>query len=510
MHDKKTQGQAYHRLTQTLERAAAYRMALALVEWDNETLAPKEAGPYTARMEGALSAAYQEVMTGEEIRGLLEACGQEGGQDEVGQAVVREAKEEMEMLACIPPDEYRSYQELVSESTRIWANAKRNRDFGAFAPTLQKIINYQKKFAGYRAKNGQKLYDVMLDVYEKGFDMEKLDEFFGLVKQELVPLFRQVMDSPVDIEDGFLRGDYPEDKQRELAEFIARYVGFDFGRGVLSLSEHPFTTNLHNHDVRMTTHFSDRVDSSLFSVIHESGHALYEMNIGDDLTQTLVGQGASMGMHESQSRFFENILGRSEAFWVPIYKRLQEFFPGQLGDISREQFVRAVNKVQPKPIRTEADELTYSLHVLVRYELEKELVEGGLDVGELPRAWADKYQEYLGIRPRDDAEGVLQDIHWAQGSFGYFPSYALGSAFGVQMYVHMGRQMDLNRLLRDGQIHVVAAYLREHIHQYGKLKPSRQLLRDMTGEDFNPQYYMDYLKEKYGKLYQVGGAPNKA
>jgi carboxypeptidase Taq len=494
----------YDRLADHLERAFALQTALTLIEWDNETLAPKQAGRYTARMEGALSAAYQEIMTGSEVKQLIKECtAHSESLSEIEQAIVREAKEELDQLACIPPQEYRAYQELVSESTRVWSEAREKDDFASFAPTLQKVIDYQKKFASYRAKDGQRLYDVMLDTYEKGFTIEKLDEFFDLLKQELVPLLHQVMNSKVVIRDDFLTGDYSDEKQREIAEFMAQYVGFDFEKGVLAESAHPFTTNLHNHDVRITTHYKERVDSSLFSVIHESGHAIYEMGIGDELTQTLVGQGASMGMHESQSRFFENILGRNEHFWIPVYGKLQETFPEQLGQVSREDFVRAVNKIEPGLIRTEADELSYSLHVLVRYELEKELIEGDLSVEDLPTAWADKYETYLGIRPETDSEGVLQDIHWSQGSFGYFPSYALGSAFGAQMYAYMKKKMDIDGLLAQGNLAPIRTCLREHIHRYGKLKPSRELLKDMTGEDFNPNYYIEYLKEKYGKLYEL-------
>jgi len=493
---------AYERLAPYLERAMAYQAALILFEWDNETLAPEQAGPYTARVQGTLSAAYQELMTDEQVKTLLDQCDRET-LTPVQQAIVREAREEMEQLDLVPPEEYRAYQELVSESTRIWMKARKNQDFDAFAPTLEKIIFYQKKFAGYRAKDGQRMYDVMLDNYEKGFNMEKLDQFFRELKEELVPLLRQVMESPVEIPDDFLSGDYAEQKQRELAEYLAEYVGFDFGKGVLAESAHPFTTNLHNHDVRITTHYGERVDSSLFSVIHEAGHAIYEMGVDEELTQTFVGQGASMGMHESQSRFFENIIGRNEAFWVPLYSKLQEIFPGQLGKVSREQFVKAINKVQPGLIRTQADELTYSLHVLVRYELEKQLIEEDLDVKELPKLWADKYEEYLGVRPENVAEGVLQDIHWSQGSFGYFPSYALGSAFGAQMYAYMKGQMDFEQLLQDGKIEVIREYLREHVHRFGKMKTSREILKDMTGEDFDPKYYVEYLKEKYRRLYQI-------
>ncbi|NBH18422.1 carboxypeptidase M32 [Clostridiaceae bacterium] len=498
MKERENQG----RLESYLERAMAIKAALTLFEWDNETLAPQKAGTYTARIQGALSAAYQELMTGPELVDLLkERESQELSEEE--SAIVREAWEERRELSCIPPKEYRAYQELVSESARTWADAKKKQDFDAFAPVLEKIISYQKKFAGYQARKGQRLYDVMLDHYEKGFSMEKLDEFFEILKRELVPFLQKVIQSGVDIPDDFLTGNYSEEKQRELAEFLARYVGFDFDRGVLAESAHPFTTNLHNHDVRLTTHYKERVDSSLFSVIHESGHGIYELGIGDELTLTLVGQGASMGMHESQSRFFENIIGRNEAFWVPVYGKLQELFPQQLGKVDREDFVRAVNKVKPGLIRTEADELTYSLHVMIRYELEKMLIEDNLDVRKLPEMWADKYEEYLGVRPEHPAEGVLQDIHWAQGSFGYFPSYALGSAFAAQIYQFMRKNMDFEGLLRQGEVDVIRQVLNRHIHRFGKVRDSRRLLMDMTGEDFKPQYYVEYLKEKYGKLYGV-------
>lgn len=502
-------GSAWDRLVPYLEKAMAYQTALTLFEWDNETLAPEQAGAYTARVQGILAASYQEIMTAPELKELLLECEQELGNKEKleKQAILREIREEAEQLECIPPKEYRAYQELVAESARIWARAREEKDFQAFAPTLKKIIFWQKTFAGYRAKAGQKLYDVMLDSYEKGFGMKELDEFFGLLKKELVPLLHQVMESPIRISDEFLTGDYPEDRQRELAEYLAEYVGFDFRKGVLSESAHPFTTSLHNHDVRITTHYKNSLDSSLFSVIHESGHAIYEMGIGDQLTQTPAGQGASMGMHESQSRFFENILGRSESFWVPVYGKVKELFGEQLKGIGREQFVRAINRVHPGLIRTEADELTYSLHVLVRYELEKALIEEDLPVEQLPRLWADKYEEYLGIRPENDGEGVLQDIHWAQGSFGYFPSYALGSAFGVQMLASMKKKMNINQMLEEGNLGEIREYLKLHVHRFGKVKTSRQILLDMTGEDFRPQYYVDYLKEKYGRLYQfdLGG-----
>lgn len=495
---------AFLQLKNNLDEAMAIQTALVLFEWDDATLAPKAAGEHTSRVIELLSGQYFKIITGEETKKLAKQCLLDpSGLTETELAQVKEVEEQIEQLDCIPKEEYQAFARLSSESVRIWEEAKNKNDFKMFAPMLKKVVEYQKKFAGYRAKPGQSKYDALLKDYEKGFSTKELDEFFGMLKKEIVPLLKDVTESSRLIEDGFLVGEFPEEKQEKLGRFLAEYVGFDFTKGVFSVSAHPFTTNLHNRDVRITTHYNDHVDSSVFSVIHEAGHGIYEMGIRDDLTQTVIGQGASMAMHESQSRFFENIIGRNKNFWIPIYGKLQELFPDPFEKVSIEQFTEAINTVRPDLIRTEADELTYSLHVLIRYEIEKMLIEEELDVEKLPEIWAKKYEEYLGVRPETDTEGVLQDIHWAQGSFGYFPSYALGSAFGAQLYFHMKKTMDFEGLLREGKIDVIQEYLREHIHQYGKLKTSRQILKDTTGEDFNPEYYVRYLKEKYSNLYQI-------
>ena len=492
--------QSFEKLQNQLEKAMALQTAMVLFEWDNETAAPKEAAERTAAVIGSLSSQYLDIMTGEKLKTALEECsGQMSEMTEVEQAIVRETKEEVEKLERIPADEYRSFAELTARATGIWADAREKKDFSLFAPVLKEIVDYQKRFASYQAKEGQKLYDVMLDNYEKDFGMKELDEFFRVVKEGIVPLLKESAKRSEQIDDSFLSAGYTEEQQEKAARFLAEYVGFDFDRGILAVSAHPFTTNLHNKDVRITTHYLDRIDSSIYSVIHESGHAVYELGIRDDLTQTPAGQGASMGMHESQSRFFENIMGRNRNFWVPIYGNMQEIFGSPLKEVSLDDFLAAVNKTIPGLIRTEADELSYCLHVLVRYEIEKLMIEENAEIDSLPELWNDKCEEYLGIRPKDDGEGILQDIHWSQGSFGYFPSYALGNAFGAQLYHRMKQEMDFDGLLREGRADVIREYLREHIHQYGKLKTSRQLLKDATGEDFNPSYYVEYLTERYGK-----------
>lgn len=496
-----TVSRAYDTVKEYTDRAMALHTAMTLFEWDNETLAPEAASELTSRMVGKLSGEYFQIITDPALWEALEGCSKE--ELTTAQAAnVRELKEEIARIRSVPKEEYEAFASLTACSASVWAAAKRNRDFEAFAPVLREIICFKKRFAALRADDSG-LYDVMLREFEPDFTSEDLDAFFDVIRRELAPFLKRVMEEGRQPENGFLSGAYSEKKQEELARFLASYVGFDFGKGVLAVSAHPFTTNLHNRDVRITTHYTDRVDSSLFSVIHEAGHGIYEFGIRDDLTLTFAGQGASMAMHESQSRFFENIIGRSPAFWEPIYEKVQEMFPEELGTVSMEQFVSAINRAEPGLIRTEADELSYSLHVLIRYEIERLLIDGELEVSQLPALWTDKYEEYLGVRPENPAEGVLQDIHWAQGSFGYFPSYALGSAFAAQIYFHMKKEMDFEGLLRAGKLSEICSYLREHIHQYGKEKTSRQILRELTGEDFDPHYYVDYLKEKYAALYGI-------
>lgn len=496
---------AFEKLQPHLERIMALNTAMTLFNWDTDTLAPKEAGPYTAKVIGTLSDEYFQALVNDEVKALVKECQEHGeGLDENQAAIVKEAARTIEELEVIPKEEYREFSELQSEAAAIWSRAREDKDYEAFAPTLEKLIAFTKKFAGYQAKDGQKIYDVLLDQYERGFDMESLDRFFSQVRDEIVPLLKQVVEKNDTIDSSFLTEYYEPEKQEEFGRFLAEYCGFEFDKGVLATSAHPFTTNLHNHDVRITTRYvENKLDSSLFSIIHETGHALYELGISDEITQTLVGGGASMGMHESQSRFYENIIGRSEAFWEPIYGKLVETFPKQLEKVSLDQFIKAVNKAVPGLIRIDADELTYCLHIMVRYEMEKMIMDGSADVKDLPKLWNEKYQEYLGVSPEDDAEGVLQDIHWAQGSFGYFPSYALGSAFAAQFYHKMQEELDVEGLLKEGNLKPIREFLKDRIHRYGKVKETRDLIKAVTGEDFTPKYYIEYLKEKYKKIYSL-------
>lgn len=495
--------QIFEKLIPYLEKHMALQTALALLDWDDATLAPKEAGEYTAKAIGILSEEDFVCMINPQVKKILEELETDSSMDETEQAIYRKVLKNFKKTESIPKEEKRAYAELQSKSQKAWQRAKQENDFSVFAPYLKKIIHYSKKFADYGAKEGQKRYDVLLDDYEESFSMEVLDSFFDKLKAEIIPLLRKIQKQP-QIEDGFLFLNYDIQKQKEFSRFLAEYIGFDFNRGVIAESEHPFTTSWHNHDVRITTHYYENNPvSAIFSTIHEGGHAVYEQGIDNKYTQTVLGEGASCGIHESQSRFMENIIGRSKAFWTPIYGKLAETFPKQLKDISLEHFIKAINRVQADEIRIEADELTYCLHIMVRYELEKMMIEEEIDVEDLPKIWNQKYQEYLGVTPKNDTNGILQDIHWAMGSIGYFPSYALGNAFAAQIYHRMRMEMDVDAELCKGNIAAVRSFLHEKIHRYGAFKEARELLKESTGEEFNPDYFIKYLKDKYLKIYGI-------
>ena len=494
--------QKYEQLKQYIEKSEAIGAALSLFSWDNETLTPKNSMEKTSKIVGILSSEYFDTVTNKEVEELLEQLKEDKTLTKMEQLVVSRFAEDVESLKVIPQEDFATYSELRSKAGSIWADARANNDFQSFESVLKEIIEYNKKFARLKANDKKPIYDVKLDEYEKNFYMEDLDKFFAELKRAIVPLVKEIKEKGNKIQSDFLFFKYDIEKQKIFNKWITEYMGFDYSRGVLGESEHPFTINLHVDDVRMTTHyFEDNVESAIFSSIHECGHALYEQGIDKSYALTPVGQGASCATHESQSRFFENIIGRSRSFWVPIYSKLVELFPENLGNVSLDDFVKAINRVHPDEIRTEADELTYCLHIMVRYEIEKKIFQEDYPVEKLPELWNQLYEEYLGIVPESDSVGILQDVHWSGGMFGYFPSYALGNAFSAQIYYQMKKDIPVETLLEEGKITEITDYLRTRVHQYGRSKTARELLFDITGEEFNPKYYIDYLTEKYRNLY---------
>ena len=335
-------------------------------------------------------------------------------------------------------------------------------------------------------------------------DTEKLDKFFAELKKEIVPFLKKIQEKKKQLEEKTrLNVEVDEEKQMKFVKFLADYVGFDFDKGLIETSEHPFTLNLNKNDVRLTTNNKKQLPfSTVFSIIHEAGHGIYEQQTADELIDTLLGTGGTMGLHESQSRFMENLVGRNINFWKPLYKKAQNFYPF-LADIKFEDFMREINTVQTGLIRVESDELTYSLHIMIRYEIEKMMFSENIAIDDLPKIWNEKVKEYLGIEPKNDSEGLMQDVHWYCGLVGYFPSYAIGNAYASQIYNTMKKDFDVEKALENGELKKITDWLGSKIHKYGKLKDTPEIIKEVTGEELNPKYYIEYLKEKYRKIYGV-------
>ena len=484
-----------------LGKLRAYRHAMGLMNYDMNTIMPKGAGPIVGETFGVLSEAVYDMYTSPETEAMQREI--LAHRDEVDPILVRTAElatEERARIACIPKDEYVQYTIDQTTADQVWHEAKLKSDFPMFLPHLEKLIAAKKRFARYYRPDAP-VYGTMLDEYEKGLCTETLDRFFKTVRERLVPVIAKIKEQP-DV--SFLHRYYPIAEQRIFSDYLMDVLGLDRNHCIIGETEHPFTTEFTKYDVRITTHYhEDAVEASMYSVIHEGGHATYERNIADEIAKTPLGRGVSMSVHEGQSRFFENIIGRSEPFIEAIFPKMQEIFPAQLKDVTAHDFYVAVNKAEPSLIRTEADELTYPLHVMIRYELEKRLFDGDLEAKDLPKEWNRMYREYLGIDVPDDRRGVLQDSHWASGLFGYFPSYALGSAFGAQLIKRMEREFDVWSSVRAGDLKPIVAWLTEHIYRFGSIKEPTQLMEEAFGAPFDPTYYTDYLTAKFTKLYHL-------
>lgn len=407
-----------------------------------------------------------------------------------------------EYISSIPQDEYVAYTVLLNKAEAVWHKAKAENDFASFAPYIRDIFETNKRFAKYY-KPDKAPYDVQLDLFEKGLTMEKADAFFDALRSKIVPLLKKVMAKP-QVDDSFLKKTFPAEQQRKFSDYLMDVITIDRNRCSIGETEHPFTDGFNKKDVRITTHYhEDNVLSSMFSVIHEGGHALYELHSGDELEGTVLSGGVSMGIHESQSRLYENIIGRSRPFVDLIFPKMQELFPEQFKNVTAEQMFLAANKAEPSLIRTEADELTYCLHVMVRYEIEKGLFDGSIEVDDLPRVWNEKYKEYLGIDVPSDREGVLQDSHWAGGNVGYFPSYALGSAYGAQIMAKMMETVDVDAVVASGDLHPITDWLEANIWKFGGTYDPMDLLERCCGAPFDPSYFTDYLENKFTEIYDL-------
>ena len=484
-------------------RMAAYEHAMGLIYYDGTTGAPKGTAENRAQTLAVLSEESYKLATGEETVELLEYL--DANKDELDESERRQVYlllKDVRSMRKIPMDEYVAYQRLLAEADAVWHEAKEKSDFPLFEPLLKQIFDTNVRFAGY-IEPAKKPYDYWLGEYEDGLTMETCDRFFAALRERLVPLIARAVAAP-QVDDSVIKGCFPAAKQEELSYWLMKTMGLDLDHVGLATTEHPFTTSLGSHfDERITTHYHEEDFSmSMFSVIHEGGHALYDTGSAPELAYTVLDGGVSMGVHESQSRFYENILGRSRAFCALAFPKLVELFP-QLSEYTAEDFYRAVNRVCPSLIRTEADEVTYCLHVMIRYEIEKRVMAGELAVHDLPGEWNRLYKEYLGVDVPDDRRGVLQDSHWSGGAVGYFPSYALGSAYGAQFLAKMRESVDVDGCLSRGDFAPINAWNRENIWKHGSLYAPDKLLERVLGAPFDPKYYLDYLEAKVKDVYGV-------
>ena len=495
--------QALAALKKHQETMSAYGHAMGVIYLDATTVAPSDSWEGRGKTMEILSGIIYELETKKEngeLIAYLEAHIDEV--DEVQRRQVEVMRKGYDQMHRIPAEEYVEYSVLMNDAQNVWAKAKNEDDFAAFAPYLEKIVAFNKKFAGYY-KPELAPYDALLNEYEEGLNTETLDAFFAQLRETIVPLIAKVQQAEA-IDDSFLYRHYPVEVQRKFSDYLMEVLGLDRSHCGIGETEHPYTTNFNNKDVRITTHYhEDSLASSMYSVIHEGGHALYELGADDKYNYTCLSGGASMGLHESQSRFYENIIGRSLPFIKAIFPKTKELFPEQLAGVDEMMFYRAVNKAEPSLIRTEADELTYCLHIMIRYEIEKQLMAGTLAVSGVPAAWKRLYKEYLGVDVPNDREGCLQDSHWSGGMLGYFPSYALGSAYGPQMLQRMEEDLgDIWADVEKGDLSRVTGWLKEKIHCHASFRKPGELFESVCGK-FDAKYYTDYLTQKYTDLYHL-------
>jgi carboxypeptidase Taq len=489
------------------EKITHFSSIIGLADWDQKVMAPKKGRNVFAKAAGTLRTEVFKLSVSQEMGDLLETLSSNEkteGLDEMTKAKVREYKEYYQKSKSIPANLFQEYSILTAQANDAWEEARENNDFARYLPSLEKIVEYKRKFAeiyGYE----EHPYDALLDEFEPGLTVKKLDPLFAKLRESSVKLLERIKKNGKPTKVEVFDQSFEIEKQKEFNRFILPIIGFDMNAGRLDETVHPFAQTVNTGDVRLTTRYLEKnVRSALFGTIHEAGHGIYEQHVNPAFEESVLQSGASFGIHESQSRFLENMVGRSKEFWKYFYPKLQEYFPNQLENVSVEEFYRAVNTVQPSFIRVEADELTYNLHIMLRYEIEKALIGGEIEVKDLPDIWNQKMQDYLGVTPNTNTEGVLQDVHWSFGGIGYFPSYSLGNLYAAQILRTIQNELpEFNNHIENGRFDLIQEWLKEKIHQYGKLYTPNELIVRVTGEELNADYLVEYLEKKYTEVYEL-------
>jgi len=481
-----------------LARITDLNHAAALLEWDQETYMPPGAAESRARQVATLRSLSHELLISEETLTLIDRAKPES---EIDQDLIRVVSRDIEKATRVPSSLIAEMARASGLSKGAWQKARQENKFSEFAPHLERILDLSLQHAealGYE----ETPYDALLDQYEEGMTTAQVSEVFTSVKSDLVPIVRSISEAP-DLSDSAVRGDFPLKKQWDFGLEAVKAMGYDMNHGRQDVSAHPFSTAFSITDVRITTRSDAKFfNPGFFGSLHEAGHAMYEQGIDMQLEGSPLADGTSLGMHESQSRMWENLVGRSRPFWKHYFPRAQQAFESTLGGVDMESFYRSMNAVAPSPIRVEADEVTYNLHIMLRFELEQDMLAGEIKVQDLPEQWNDRMESWLGIRPNDDSEGVLQDIHWSLGAIGYFPTYALGNLMSVQLFnAACDENPNIISEMESGQFDSLLSWLRENVHQYGRRKSANQILKDSTGTTLSSEPWLNYIRTKFGELY---------
>lgn len=486
------------------KKLEAYGHMMSTVYFDTATVAPKEGIAYrNSLMESIMQDVIAYQLDPKNLE-TLDEISKEFTFDEPYNTSFKIFYEDLVKQRDVPHELLLKQSNAINEGERVWALAKEKQDYNMFKDVLKEVVESTKEVYGYYPGD-KSIYENALNDYEPGVTQEVYDKFFDAIKTDLIPFIKEVTAKKGFISDAPLHKHASKESQEKFSKELEKYFLVDAGVCYLGESVHPFTIGMSPRDARITTNYhEDNVMSSVFSFIHEYGHAQYELQVDPSLYGLSSGSIRALGMHESQSRLLENHVGRNEAFWEAMYPKFIEIFKDELGEISFDDFMKMIHMSEASYIRIEADELTYPLHVLIRYELEKEFMnEGKVDYDNLQNRWADKYEEYLGVRPRNDEEGILQDMHWGAGNLGYFPTYAYGSAIAAQFFHQMEKDFDVSEALRTSNYALVRDWLKDNIHKYGSSLSTNEILLKATGEEFNPQYYINYLKETYSKYYEI-------
>ncbi len=501
-------GKSFDALVAHLRDIEHLNTAQALLGWDQQVLMPAGGAESRAATLSTLARMSHEKFTSAETERLLDDATAEINDlpyESHEASLVRVVRQDYEQQTKIPSEVVAEQSRLTSLAQGVWANARAKNDYASFAPMLRQIFDNTRRIADYLGYS-EHPYDALLNMFERGMRASQVKQIFDAHRQPLVKLVAAITEPTraARVDDSLLHQPYDVDKQREFALSIIRAFGFDFNRGRQDVSVHPFAQSFSNSDVRITTRFyPDFLNPALFGMMHEAGHGMYEQGVSDEVDALpLIGEGTSLGVHESQSRMWENIVGRSKGFWSWALPQLQAAFPQQVGKVDLDSFYKAINKVQRSFIRVEADEATYNLHIMLRFELEMDMVAGKIDFDKLPQAWNERFEAYLGVTPPTNALGVLQDIHWSAGLIGYFATYALGNMLAAQYY----RKAIVDRPsipsdIANGKFDTLRTWLNENIHQHGRKFTSDELTRRITGEGIQSKYYMQYLEQKYGEIY---------